>query len=110
MTPELAVEDNDTVPAYMYDQVQVAYQKQRERTRKLRQERDELRAALARFKQDKLKQQSPIDRMWERLAEHQRYADERGYGEAWAEMCQERTSEAASPSPAHRASCSHCCR
>jgi hypothetical protein len=36
----------------MYDQVQVAYQKQRERTRKLRQERDELRAALEQLEQE----------------------------------------------------------
>ena len=35
-------DENDTVPRYMYDQVQVAYQRQRERTRKLRQERNEL--------------------------------------------------------------------
>ncbi len=35
-------DDNDTVPRYMYDQVKVAYQRQRERTRKLRKERDEL--------------------------------------------------------------------
>jgi len=40
-------DQNDTVPRYMYDQVQVAYQRQRERTRKLRQERDELRAEVA---------------------------------------------------------------
>ena len=36
-----------------------------------------------------------IDQMWERLAAHQPYADQRGYGEAWAQMCAERTPEAA---------------
>ena len=36
-----------------------------------------------------------IDQMWERLAAHQPYAVQRGYGEAWARMCEEKTSEAA---------------
>ncbi len=36
-----------------------------------------------------------IDQMWERLAQHQPYADQRGYGEAWARMCEERTADAA---------------
>ena len=36
-----------------------------------------------------------LDKMWERLAQHQPYADERGYGPAWAVMCAERTEEAA---------------
>ena len=34
------------------------------------------------------------DQMWERLAKHQPFADERGYGEAWAKMCAERTEAA----------------
>lgn len=37
-----------------------------------------------------------INDMWNRLAQHQPYADERGYGPAWAKMCAERTSDAAS--------------
>ena len=36
-----------------------------------------------------------IDQMWERLAQHQPFADQRGYGEAWARMCEEKTPEAA---------------
>jgi hypothetical protein len=36
-----------------------------------------------------------IDQMWERLAQHQPFADERGYGEAWRMMCDERTEDAA---------------
>lgn len=36
-----------------------------------------------------------IDQMWDRLTAHQPYADARGYGEAWAHMCRERTPEAA---------------
>jgi hypothetical protein len=36
-----------------------------------------------------------IEQMWERLAQHQPFADERGYGEAWRRMCEERTEEAA---------------
>jgi hypothetical protein len=36
-----------------------------------------------------------IDQMWEKFAEHQPFADERGYGEAWRRMCEERTEEAA---------------
>ena len=39
-------------------------------------------------------EQSPLDRMWARLAEHQPCADRGGYGEAWARMCQKRTTEA----------------
>ncbi len=34
------------------------------------------------------------EKMWERLAQNQACADERGYGEAWAKMCAERTQEA----------------
>ena len=36
-----------------------------------------------------------IDDMWQRLAQHQPFADARGYGPAWAEMCRERTPDAA---------------
>ena len=36
-----------------------------------------------------------IDQMWERLAQHQPFADARGYGSEWARMCRERTPEAA---------------
>jgi hypothetical protein len=36
-----------------------------------------------------------IEKMWERLAQHQSYADQKGYGEAWAKMCAERTQDAA---------------
>ena len=36
-----------------------------------------------------------IDQMWQRLAQHQPYADARGYGPEWAEMCETRTPEAA---------------
>lgn len=36
-----------------------------------------------------------INDMWERLTQHQPYADERGYGPEWAKMCAERTSDAA---------------
>ncbi len=32
-----------------------------------------------------------LDEMWVRLAQHQPFADARGYGEAWAKMCEERT-------------------
>jgi hypothetical protein len=32
--------------------------------------------------------------MWNKLAQHQPFADQRGYGEAWARMCVERTPEA----------------
>jgi hypothetical protein len=35
------------------------------------------------------------DKMWERLAAHQPYADKRGYGPEWARMCAERTRAAA---------------
>jgi hypothetical protein len=31
-----------------------------------------------------------IDDMWDRLAQHQPFADARGYGEAWARMCEAR--------------------
>jgi hypothetical protein len=37
-----------------------------------------------------------LDEMWERLAQHQPYADERGYGPEWARMCEERTQESMS--------------
>ena len=30
-----------------------------------------------------------LEEMWERLAAHQPFADERGYGPAWARMCVE---------------------
>lgn len=36
-----------------------------------------------------------LEEMWQRLAAHQPFADERGYGVAWARMCEERTPEAA---------------
>ena len=36
-----------------------------------------------------------LDQMWTRLAQHQPFADERGYGPAWKRMCEERTEEAA---------------
>ena len=36
-----------------------------------------------------------LDKMWNRLAQHQPYADKRGYGPAWAAMCAERTADAA---------------
>jgi len=35
------------------------------------------------------------EKMWERLVQHQPYANQRGYGEAWAKMCAERTQEVA---------------
>jgi hypothetical protein len=36
-----------------------------------------------------------IEQMWEKFAEHQPFADELGYGEAWRRMCDERTEDAA---------------
>lgn len=30
-----------------------------------------------------------LDHMWKRLAAHQPFADQRGYGPAWAVMCAE---------------------
>ena len=36
-----------------------------------------------------------LDEMWERLVQHQPYADQKGYGPEWARMCEERTPEAA---------------
>ena len=36
-----------------------------------------------------------IDQMWTRLAQHQPFADERGYGKEWRTMCEERLPEAA---------------
>jgi len=36
-----------------------------------------------------------IEKMWDRLTQHQSYADQRGYGEAWTKMHTERTREAA---------------
>ena len=36
-----------------------------------------------------------LDKMWVRLEAHQPYADKHGYGPAWAEMCRDRTVEAA---------------
>jgi cell division septum initiation protein DivIVA len=47
-------DDIEMVPQYMYDQVKVAYQRQRERTRKLRQERDELRAEVAKEERSRI--------------------------------------------------------
>jgi hypothetical protein len=35
------------------------------------------------------------EKMWERLVQHQSYADQRFYSEVWANMCAERTQEAA---------------
>jgi hypothetical protein len=32
-----------------------------------------------------------LEEMWQRLEQHQSYADQNGYGEAWAKMCAERT-------------------
>lgn len=50
------------------------------------------RAALAPVEADL--ETNALARMWERLAAHQRFADTRGYGDAWATMCRERTREA----------------
>jgi hypothetical protein len=36
-----------------------------------------------------------LDEMWERLEQHQPFAGRRGYGEAWAKMCRERTQDTA---------------
>lgn len=36
-----------------------------------------------------------LDEMWERLAQHQPFADQTFYSEVWANMCAERTQEAA---------------
>lgn len=36
-----------------------------------------------------------LEEMWKRLAQHQPFADRRGYGPEWATMCAERTEEAA---------------
>jgi hypothetical protein len=36
-----------------------------------------------------------LEKMWERLTQHQPYADARGYGAAWARMCEARTPDAA---------------
>ena len=38
---------------------------------------------------------STLDEMWMRLAEHQPFADQRGYGKQWKQMCEQRTEEAA---------------
>jgi hypothetical protein len=32
-----------------------------------------------------------LDQMWEQLAAHQQLADQRGYGTAWRQMCEERS-------------------
>jgi hypothetical protein len=32
-----------------------------------------------------------LNDMWDRLAQHQPYADARGYGPEWAVMCEQRT-------------------
>jgi hypothetical protein len=36
-----------------------------------------------------------LHEMWQRLAQHQPYADANGYGPAWATMCEKQTAEAA---------------
>jgi len=36
-----------------------------------------------------------IEKMWERLAQYQPFADKRGYGSEWARMCEQRTQDAA---------------
>jgi hypothetical protein len=36
-----------------------------------------------------------LDEMWERLEAHQPFADKRGYGPAWKQMCQDRTRQTA---------------
>ena len=36
-----------------------------------------------------------LDHMWARLEAHQPFADERGYGPAWKQMCQDRTRKTA---------------
>ena len=36
-----------------------------------------------------------LEEMWARLAQHQPFADRRGYGPAWAAMCEERTQDSA---------------
>ena len=38
---------------------------------------------------------STLDLMWRKFEAHQPFADERGYGEAWRRMCEERAVEAA---------------
>jgi len=34
-----------------------------------------------------------IEKMWERLAQHQSFADANGFGSEWARMCEERTED-----------------
>ena len=36
-----------------------------------------------------------LDEMWSRLEAHQPFADKRGYGPAWKQMCEERTRQTA---------------
>jgi len=36
-----------------------------------------------------------LDEMWARLEAHQPFADQRGYGPAWKQMCQDRTRQTA---------------
>ena len=36
-----------------------------------------------------------LEKMWAELAKHQPTADKKGYGKAWARMCNERTADAA---------------
>ena len=36
-----------------------------------------------------------LEEMWQRLEQHQPFANARGYGEAWVSMCREQTREAA---------------
>lgn len=36
-----------------------------------------------------------LDQMWARLESHQSYANQRDYGPEWAQMCAERTEQAA---------------
>jgi hypothetical protein len=50
-----------------------------------------------------------LTKMWEALAAHQPVADRRGYGPAWAEMCDKKTEEAAR-NAAHRAAASEAAR
>jgi len=50
------------------------------------------RAALAQCQAEP--ELSPAALIWERMGAHQRFADTRGYGDAWATMCRERTHDA----------------
>ena len=50
-----------------------------------------------------------LEEMWERLAQHQPYADRRGYGAAWARMCEQRTEAAAKEAAAAAAAWARMC-